>query len=175
MRKYRLTIHLNEQLSGFLQHSSVNLPSGPDPILETWSGLQQRYPAEYKLAVNVNACEFWKGRRLNPRLPQKPLSAIYPELADRCLILRIQHRRFAGTDPISRLIKRLRSSFRERKGKPSIRLMLTSRHVDVNSTNAITVFIFRCHNQEARDSTQSTARVEIISSASKQSIGKFAR
>jgi hypothetical protein len=48
------------------------------------------------------------------------------------LILRIQQRRFAGTDPVSRSIKRLRSSFRERKEKPSVRVTLTSRRVDVN-------------------------------------------
>jgi hypothetical protein len=76
MRKRRLTIRLNEQLSGFLQHTSVNLPSGPDPILATWSSLQKRYTAEYKVAVNVNACEFWKGRGLNPRFPRKPLAVI---------------------------------------------------------------------------------------------------
>jgi hypothetical protein len=31
-------------------------------------------------------------------------------------------------------------------------LTLTSRRVDVDSTNAITVIIFRCHDQELRDS-----------------------
>jgi hypothetical protein len=61
MRMYWLTSRLSEQLSGFLQHNSVNLPSGPGLILATWNGLPQRYLIEYKLAVNVYACEFWKG------------------------------------------------------------------------------------------------------------------